>query len=190
VNLAHLHLVMNHVPTIGSVAALGVLLLGYVRRNEHLKHVGLEVLFIVALLTLPVYVSGVAGYFEIKNRPDVSVDAVKIHQDVALFGFGWMMMAGFVQPTAGAIYSGARDITRVPPEDREFGMVFQGYALFPNMTVVENIGFALRIRKMDKAIVAREVENGAADDDIHARVGDRHLFDGLHFEVGCRQGGS
>jgi hypothetical protein len=87
---------MNHVPTIGSVAALGVLLLGYVRRNDHLKHVGLEVLFIVALLTLPVYVSGVAGYFEIKNRPDVSVDAIKIHQDVALFGFGWMMITGFV----------------------------------------------------------------------------------------------
>ena len=95
-NLAHLHLVMNHVPTIGSVAALGVLFLGYVRRNDHLKHVGLEVLFIVALLTLPVYVSGVAGYFEIKNRPDVSVDAIKIHQDVALFGFGWMMITGFV----------------------------------------------------------------------------------------------
>ena len=65
VNFAHLHLVMNHVPTIGSVAALGVLLLGYVRRNDHLKHVGLEVLFIVALLTLPVYVTGVAGYYEI-----------------------------------------------------------------------------------------------------------------------------
>ena len=69
-----------------------------------------------------------------------------------------MMMAGFVQPTAGAIFAGAQDITRVPPERREFGMVFQGYALFPNMTVVENIGFALRIRKMDKAIIAREVD--------------------------------
>ena len=91
---------MNHVPTIGSVAALGVLFLGYVRRNDHLKHVGLEVLFIVALLTLPVYVSGAAGYFEIRQRPDVSVDAVKIHQDVALFGFGWMMIAAFVGWTA------------------------------------------------------------------------------------------
>ena len=46
-----------------------------------------------------------------------------------------MMMAGFVQPTAGAIFAGAHDITHVPPERREFGMVFQGYALFPNMTV-------------------------------------------------------
>ena len=99
-NLAHLHLVMNHVPTIGSVAALGVLFLGYVRRNEHLKHVGLEVLFIVALLTLPVYVSGTAGYYEIRSRPGVSLDTMKLHQDVALFGFIWMMIAGFVAWTA------------------------------------------------------------------------------------------
>ena len=95
-NLAHLHLVMNHVPTVGSVAALGLLLLGYVRRNDHLKHVGLEVLFIIALLTLPVYVSGAVALSEIRNRPEVSVDAVKIHQDVALFGFIWMEFAGFV----------------------------------------------------------------------------------------------
>ena len=40
-NLAHLHLVMNHVPTVGAVAALGLLLLAFVRRNEHLKHAGL-----------------------------------------------------------------------------------------------------------------------------------------------------
>jgi hypothetical protein len=100
VNLAHLHLVINHVPTIGSVAALGILLLGYVRRNDHLKHVGLEVLFIVALLTLPVYVSGAAGYFEIRERPGVSVDTMRLHQDVALFGFIWMMMTGFVGWTA------------------------------------------------------------------------------------------
>jgi len=69
-----------------------------------------------------------------------------------------MMMAGFVQPTSGAIYAGDRDITRMPPERREFGMVFQGYALFPNMTVAENIAFALRIRKMERAAVAREVD--------------------------------
>jgi len=69
-----------------------------------------------------------------------------------------MMIAGFAQPTAGCVFAGAQDITRLAPERREFGMVFQGYALFPNMTVAENIAFALRIRKVDKAAVAREVD--------------------------------
>jgi spermidine/putrescine ABC transporter ATP-binding subunit len=69
-----------------------------------------------------------------------------------------MMIAGFVQPTAGRIFAGTRDITHLAPERREFGMVFQGYALFPNMTVAENIAFALTIRRVDKATIAREVE--------------------------------
>ena len=95
-NLAHLHLVMNHVPTVGSVAALGLLLLAFVRRNEHLKHAGLELLFVIAVLTLPVYVSGVAAHREIRDRPGVSEDAVKVHQDAALIGFTVTEFAGFV----------------------------------------------------------------------------------------------
>ena len=63
-NLAHLYLLMNHVPTLGAVVALGLLLLAFIRRSEHLKHAGLEVLFVIAVLTLPVYVSGVAAYYE------------------------------------------------------------------------------------------------------------------------------
>jgi len=96
VNLAHLHLVMNHVPTVGAVAALGLLLLAFVRRNEHLIHAGLEVLFVVAVVTLPVYVSGVAAHYEMRDRTDISVDAVRIHQDAALIGFTVMEFAGFV----------------------------------------------------------------------------------------------
>ncbi len=95
-NLAHLHLVMNHVPTVGSVAALGLLLLGVVRRNDHLKHVGLEVLFIIAVLTLPVYVSGVAAHREMRDLPEISADAIGMHQDAALLGFAVMEFAGFV----------------------------------------------------------------------------------------------
>jgi len=96
VNLAHLHLIMNHVPTVGSVAALFLLLLGYARRNEHLKHVGLEVLFVIALLTLPVYVSGVAAHQELRPFKEVSDDAIRVHQDAALIGFAVMEFAGFV----------------------------------------------------------------------------------------------
>ena len=63
-NLAHLHLLLNHVPTVGAVVALGLLLLAFIRRNEPLKHRGLEVLFVIAVLTLPVYMTGVARLSE------------------------------------------------------------------------------------------------------------------------------
>jgi hypothetical protein len=96
VNLAHLHLIINHVPTVGSVAALGLLLLGLARRNDHLKQAGLEVLFVIAVLTLPVYVSGVAAHYELRDRQEISLDAVRLHQDAALFGFALTEFAGFV----------------------------------------------------------------------------------------------
>jgi putative spermidine/putrescine transport system ATP-binding protein len=57
------------------------------------------------------------------------------------------MIAGFEQPTAGTIVIDGADITRRPPNRRNVGMVFQSYALFPNMTVAGNIGFGLKVRK-------------------------------------------
>jgi hypothetical protein len=96
VNLAHLHLILNHVPTVGSVAALGLLLLGFVRRNDHLKHAGLEILFVIAVLTLPVYVSGVAANRELRDLQEISVESVGLHQDAALIGFVLTEFAGFV----------------------------------------------------------------------------------------------
>jgi putative spermidine/putrescine transport system ATP-binding protein len=57
-----------------------------------------------------------------------------------------MAVAGFVEPTSGEIRAGERIITRLPPEKRNFGMVFQGYALFPHMTVAENVAFPLKVR--------------------------------------------
>ena len=75
VNLAHLHLLLNHVPTVGSVVALGLLLLAFVRRDEPLKLVGLEVLFAIAVLTLPAYMSGVAAYQKLRDQPEISDDA-------------------------------------------------------------------------------------------------------------------
>jgi putative spermidine/putrescine transport system ATP-binding protein len=73
-----------------------------------------------------------------------------------------MCIAGFVAPSAGAILLDGRDITALPPEKRDFGMVFQGYALFPHMTVAENVAFPLRVRRMGQA--AREQKVRAALD--------------------------
>jgi len=59
-----------------------------------------------------------------------------------------MMIAGFAIPTSGDILLDQRVITGLPPEKRNFGMVFQGYALFPHMTVAQNVGFPLKVRRM------------------------------------------
>src|SRR5438094_851716 len=96
VNVAHLHLLLNHVPTVGVVVALGILLLALVRRNEHLTHAGLEVLFVIAVLTLPVYMSGVAAHQKLRDRPDVSDYATRVHQDAALTAFTVTEFAGFI----------------------------------------------------------------------------------------------
>jgi putative spermidine/putrescine transport system ATP-binding protein len=58
------------------------------------------------------------------------------------------MVAGFELPTSGRITLGGADITDKAPNQRNVGMIFQAYALFPNMTVSQNIGFGLRLRKM------------------------------------------
>jgi hypothetical protein len=96
VNLTHLHLLLNHVPTVGAVVALGLLIVAYIRRDEPLKLVGLELLFAIAVLTLPVYMTGVGAFQTLRNQPGISDTAVHLHQDVALFGFIWLEFAGFI----------------------------------------------------------------------------------------------
>ncbi len=61
------------------------------------------------------------------------------------------MIAGFVEPTAGKILIDDEDVTGMPPQKRRIGMVFQDYALFPHLTIAENIGFGLRERRQPKA---------------------------------------
>jgi putative spermidine/putrescine transport system ATP-binding protein len=61
------------------------------------------------------------------------------------------MIAGFVEPDRGRILVGERDVTRLPPYRRDAGMVFQGYALFPHLTVAQNVSFGLEMRRLAKA---------------------------------------
>ena len=66
-------------------------------------------------------------------------------------------ITGFIEPAEGQVFVRDKDITHVPIEDRNIGIVFQSYALFPTMTVYDNIAFGLRVKKMKKAEVDEKV---------------------------------
>ncbi len=68
------------------------------------------------------------------------------------------MIAGFTEPTAGSIAFGEQDVTTLPPNKRNTGMVFQGYALWPHMTVRQNVQFGLEVRKVSKDEMNRRVD--------------------------------
>ena len=72
------------------------------------------------------------------------------------------MVAGLETPTSGTIEIGGRDVTQLPPKDRDIAMVFQNYALYPHMTVRENMSFALRLRHVPKDEIARRVDAAAS----------------------------
>ena len=69
-----------------------------------------------------------------------------------------MMLAGFETATHGEIRLDGRPINNIPPHKRGIGMVFQNYALFPHMTIAENLAFPLQVRKMGKAEVEQKVQ--------------------------------
>ena len=62
------------------------------------------------------------------------------------------MIAGFELPTAGSIFLDGQDVSRLPPFDRDVNTVFQDYALFPHMTVAQNVAYGLRVRRVPKAV--------------------------------------
>jgi putative spermidine/putrescine transport system ATP-binding protein len=103
-------------------------------------------------------------YGEIYAARDVSL-TVSEGEFVALLGPSgcgktttMRMIAGFAEPTTGTVHLGGRDITRLPPWKRDTGLVFQSYALFPHLTVAQNVAFGLEMRKMRPAEIAPRVE--------------------------------
>jgi ABC-type Fe3+/spermidine/putrescine transport system ATPase subunit len=78
-----------------------------------------------------------------------------------------MMLAGFETPTHGEIYLDGKVISNIPPHKRGIGMVFQNYALFPHMTVYENLAFPLRVRKIPKDEADKKIDKALSMVSLH-----------------------
>src|SRR6187401_833649 len=102
-------------------------------------------------------------YGDFKAADDVSLDIADGEFLVLLGPSGCgktttlRIIAGFIEPTSGTVRLGDRDITTLPPWKRNTGLVFQSYALFPHMSVAENIAFGLEMRSMPKAQMAPRI---------------------------------
>jgi len=95
-NLTHLHLLLNHFPTVGFLIGLGLFLAAIVGKSENLKRASLVIFFLIALLAIPTYLSGKAAQQAITGRPDVPEALIEMHQDSALLALVFMELTGFV----------------------------------------------------------------------------------------------
>ncbi|MET3810834.1 ABC transporter ATP-binding protein [Arthrobacter sp. UYEF3] len=97
-------------------------------------------------------VSQIFGDFTAVDGINLDIQAGKLTTLLGPSGCGktttLRMIAGYSRPTAGTIEIAGKDATKLPPEKRNLGMVFQSYALFPHMTVGDNVGYGLKLRKV------------------------------------------
>ncbi|MCC7204869.1 MAG: ABC transporter ATP-binding protein [Phycisphaeraceae bacterium] len=114
---------------------------------------------------LPIRIRGLSKHFGATaavDAVDLDIDAGEMFFLLGPSGCGkttlLRMLAGFVEPTAGSIQFGERDVTRTPPNKRPTAMVFQGYALWPHMSVRQNVAFGLEVQGKRRAEVRKRVE--------------------------------
>ena len=104
-----------------------------------------------------------AGYGDtmILRHYDIAIERGKLVSLLGPSGCGktttLRLVAGFSEPREGEVLFDGRDFTHVPPNKRNFGFVFQSYALFPHMTIFDNVAFGLRMRNVDAAEIAKRV---------------------------------
>ena len=95
-NLAHLHVLLNHFPTIGTVVGFGLFLVALVWKSEDLKRASLGVFVMIALVSIPAYLSGNAAQLVLEGVPGIAEDTVETHENAALLAFIFMGLTGFV----------------------------------------------------------------------------------------------
>ena len=93
---AHLHLLLNHIPTVAFGVAAALFLAGLVKKSEDLTQAGFVAFFLNALLAIPAYVSGNAAEFVLRDQPGMAASVITAHQNAAMLGFVFMQVTGLV----------------------------------------------------------------------------------------------
>ena len=123
----------------------------------------------MALLELKDVTAGYGDNMILRNY-DIAIERGKLVSLLGPSGCGktttLRLVAGFSEPKSGQVLFDGKDFTRVPPNKRNFGFVFQSYALFPHMTIFDNVAYGLVMRKVDKAEIAKRVPEMLATVDL------------------------
>src|SRR4029077_815666 len=96
ITASHIHLLLNHFPTVAFAVVLGLLLFAVIGKSDELKHASLVLLFLLAVLAIPTYVSGNGAQGDIANTEGVSQAKISAHESAALVGFIFMEITGFI----------------------------------------------------------------------------------------------
>ena len=159
-NLAHLHLLLNHVPTVGFAVGVCLFLVGLLQKDDKLQRVSLGILFAVAVLSIPAYLTGVAASEIMQDRPGISTELMEAHQDAALSAFALMEMTG------GLAWLALWQFRRYAQAPRPVlvAIVFLSVGSFALMAQAANLGGGIRhpeIVSLDDSAVGGPVINTA-----------------------------
>jgi uncharacterized membrane protein len=139
-NLTELHLFLNHVPTIGMIAAMAVLLMAIATRSEDLKRASLGMLFLIALLTIPAFVTGTAAELKLTGNSEVSQSMIETHETAAFVAFWFMELTGALAWLGLWQY---RRLSRLP-QGTVTSVVVLGLVTFGLMARAANFGGEIR----------------------------------------------
>ena len=139
-NSAHLHLLLNHFPTIGMIVGLGVFVTAIAARSDDLKRASLGIFFIIALLSIPTFVTGTAAQLALADTPEVSKAAIETHESAAFVALWFMELTGALAWLGLWQY---RRLSRVP-QGTLAAVLLAGLLTLGLMTRAANIGGELR----------------------------------------------
>jgi uncharacterized membrane protein len=164
-NLVHVHLLLNHFPTIGMVVGLGLFVMALVAKSDDLKRASLAIFFFIALIAIPVFTTGTAAQLALQDTAGVSKTMIETHKDAAFVAIAFMELTGVLAWLGLWQY---RRLSRVP-QGTLTAVLLAGLVTFGLMSQVAYIGG--HIRHPETFSGPAPVETATADPTLAGVIG-------------------